>query len=307
MKRIMALLLAVVTCLSFIACSNDDSTLNTDSSERGTTNTNDSEETIEVTESQLINHPFLQFMYGEWEQQSDEAKECSPYSQLTVNKDGTCIIDGQSGTWEVSELSKEDYLIIDLFCGTEKVAGASFGLNIGFWALYADGEQAFTSSWEKMSEAVVDQNDIVLTTDNWRDYFELVTEPRYDKDAFGELDRLVLVQYIVLKDEYANNMLYTDVVAEIKSTANRYYITLDAANDSYILGDIVEECELSESIRWLRGYNGIYEIDIFSNNYIYANDNADPNSERSKYVILVNDINDIEFLRVKGAIYIKNQ
>ena len=308
MKKILALLLAAVMCFSLAACGGETSNTDDTSSTEQLGGESTENDTNENTESPYSNHPLLVYLYGQWKlrvKDNYQQDEEIPCSALTINEDGTCVVDGVSGTWDFSDETRDDFLIINIFVdGEHRFTSAYYERykSIGVWSAGYNGP--VDTSWLNMTTTEA----ITLTTDNWRDYFELVTEPRYEEDAFGDLYRLVLVQYIALKEEYASNVVcIDDVFAELKSTATRYYITLDAANDSYTLGDAIEEIELTAETRALSQYEGIYKIEVFGNNYIMAADNADPNSSDSKKVILVKDISDIEFLRVKGTIYITKQ
>jgi len=303
MKKSIALILALVLCLSLAACSGGE-TPNTDDNRGTEQNKESTGGNTGPTEHPYANHPWLVHLYGQWEliQKEDYVQdEEIPCSAVTVNEDKTCVVDGVSGTWELSADTNEHFLKIDIFMeGEHRFTAAYYDDHkaIGVWTAGYNGP--VDTSWINATTTEA----ITLTTENWRDYFELVTEPRYDKNAFGDVERLVLIQYLTLKEEYANVVYENDVVVEIASTANRYYITLDAANESYTLGEMIEEVELTEEVRYLDSYNNVYTIDVFSNNYINVKDHADPDIESSKKVILVSSIEDIEFLRVQGTIYV---
>lgn len=301
MKKVLALLLALLI-LTLAACGGE--TPNTDNNS-GTQQSEQSGD--ESTENPYANHPQLTYIYGQWEliaKDSYRQDEEIPCSTLTINDDRTCIVDGVSGTWDISDETYDDFLKINIFIEGEHCYTCGYYERekaIAVWsAAYFGGVD---TSWMNMSTTEV----ITLTTDNWRDYFELITEATFEKDEFGEIDSLSLHQYIALKEVYANNVIYkNDVVAEFESKANCYNIDLDIANESYTLGEIVEEDVLTNEIGYM-GMYGDYRIKVDKNHTIYEKYNSDPNSIYGKTVCLVDDINDIEFLRVKGTIYITKQ
>lgn len=312
MKKLIALLLAAVMCLSLAACGSGEKTPNANDNsgtqqgeqlgDESTENNN-----TENTENPYANHPHLTYIYGQWEliaKDSYRQDEEIPCSVLTINEDGTCLVDGISGTWDFSDETRDDFLKINIFTGGEHRYACGYyerDKAIAVWSAEYFG--AIDTSWVNMSTTEV----ITLTTDNWREYFELVTEATYEKDEFGEIDSLSLHQYIVLKEVYANNVVYeNDVVAEFERKANCYNIDLDIANQSYTLGEVVEECVFADEIGYM-GMYGDYRIKVDTNHRIYEKYNSDPNSIYGKTVILVDDINDIEFLRVKGTLYITKQ
>lgn len=318
MKKIIALLLAAVMCLSLVACGGGETT-NTDNSSgtQGSTvsATNNGETTITEpqspgipdgnTENPYADHAHLTYIYGQWElisKDSYQQDEEIPCSALTINKDGTCAVDGASGTWEFSDETRDNFLKINIFIEGEHRYTSGYyerSKSIGVWSAGYNGP--VDSSWMNMSATEV----ITLTTDNWRDYFELVTDPIYENDAFGDLYSLSLIQYLVLKEEYAENIVYiSDVVAEVTGQANSYHITIDAINKSYTLGDIIEGLEFAAKTRELHQNEGVYKMQVSGNNYITVANNANPVGPHDNIIALINDINNIEFLRVKGIIYI---
>ena len=245
--------------------------------------------------------PVLKAIFGEWNAtyilRGD--KESVP-AKVIIREDGTCTVGDTDYTWVVHE-SQTDSLELLITSGDLQnyIYLRHTGDNQVTMEMYGD-------NWGANFLNTKFFQSIELTVENWRDYFELVTEPRYEKNAFGDLERLVLIQYIALKEEYANKVLFQDVFAEIASTGSRHYITLDAATVSYTLSEAIEEVALNAEIRALYSSNGIYKIEVFGNNYINAADNADPSNEMSKKVVLVSGIENVQFLRVTGSLYIGN-
>lgn len=305
MKKIIILILTLALCLSLAACDGGE-TPNTNEN-NGTNQENNNGANNETTESPHANHPHLAYIYGQWELRKKES-----YSQpischaVTINEDGTSIVDGVSGTWEISNETRDDFLKINIFIEGEHRFIAAYYSNhhsIAVWGTdYMGG--AVDACWVNMTTTEA----ITLTTENWREYFELVTESNYEKDAFGELDRLVLVQYLILKEEYANMVWADNVAIELTGTTNRYSITLDTTNESYALGEVVGEGKIASMTITLKQQDiNDNKIAILCRSSIQVDDNADPGSPSSKTVSIIPSFEDIEFLRVQGTIYVLKQ
>lgn len=298
MKKIFALLLAAAMCLSFAACVGRDS-INTD---------NDGEKSQENQGS--INHPLLQFLYGEWEYEGNY-KDSYPFAKLTVNEDGTCVVDGAAGTWSVSkDTSANGRLYIDVLVDGQTIGRAEMHIWAGnYYFGVADTMINPGDNWKHNTPVVADENDIVLTKDNWKDYFELVTESSYSENAFGDVEQLTIQQFLVPKAEYADKILVTDVVYEVQETASEYPISLNAAEKSYTLGEAVKTREPSTpDVRklWCVYETERYEIPV-TTYHINVKDHADPDVPYSKTVWLVTDVDDVTMLRVQGNIYMVNE
>lgn len=153
------------------------------------------------------------------------------------------------------------------------------------------------------TENNVKSETVELTLDNWKDFFELRLKPEYRLNEFGEVETLVLSQFLVFKEEYAGCVTCNDVAIEMNKTVQVIEIKLDSTEQSYTLGEVVEQGELVNIESMNDGPSGYY-IDIFSNNYINATENANPGNNYNKTVILVDSMDDLEAIRIKGTITI---
>lgn len=245
--------------------------------------------------------PIANAIFGEWNMtyvvRGD--KESIP-AKVIIREDGSCSIGSNDYSWVIYD-SQESSMDLLITSGT---------LQYHIYLQNTNDDQVtmelYMDNWGANYLNQKFYQTIELTPENWRDYFELVIKPKYEKNAFGDVQQLVLTQYIVLKEEYAEKILYQNLFAEIEATAKRHYITLDVATESYTLGEAIEEILLTPQINGLYSSDGTYKIEIFGNNYINASDNADPNSDMSKKVTLVSNIEDVNFLRVTGELRIKN-
>ena len=95
MKRVLALFLALLVCLSLCACG------------KGNENTN-STTGVGNSDSQFVNHPLYAQLFGTWElidpESKDDAPVAIPFDVLTINEDKTCVIDGVNASWRFSTM-----------------------------------------------------------------------------------------------------------------------------------------------------------------------------------------------------------
>lgn len=297
MKKIMALLLAAAMCLCLAACGD------------GEPNTPDQGGTSGGAQNSYADHPCFQFLYGEWEYTGNYADNY-PYTKLTVNRDGTCLVDGAAGTYCVSERSTEGRLHIDICVGGQATGAAEICLWAGKY-IFGVPDIAVNpgDNWKHHTAVIPDENDIVLTEENWQDYFDLITEATYSEDLFGDVERLVLRQYLVVKEEYAQKILATDAVYQLEQTSGEFPIALNAAEKTYTLGDMTRQYDpyTDEPQKLWREYEtNRYQITLTTNR-INAAENADPESTSHKSVSLITSLEDIRMLRIQGNIYLVNE
>lgn len=107
MKKIIALVLLVLLAFSLSACGSDDQN-------------NDTIFTSEANGGMYADHPLLQGLYGQWAYRGDYM-DSYPFSEIEVNQDGTCTVDGQTGTWKISDQTSDETLYIDVLLGAETI------------------------------------------------------------------------------------------------------------------------------------------------------------------------------------------
>lgn len=149
MKKIIALLLAAVMCLCLTACGGGekpDGSLGLTQPPESTT----AEPTANAaTLPPLWDHPLAYRMYGEWvleEKSRDRQMEQVPCSALTLNADGTCIVDGTAGSWQAGSGSTDTFLRIDVYInGEHKLCVGFYDRSdaIGVWSVGYTGPVAY--------------------------------------------------------------------------------------------------------------------------------------------------------------------
>lgn len=151
MKKIVALLLVAVMCLSFVACgggeiqnTNDDSHTNPSEHMNNETTQSNSEN----TESPYANHSLLSHLYGEWE----TTTEGNSFTSFTINEDGSCIVDGKDATWKIDEeYTSEENLCIEIHNSTEYLGGVMvWGSNLGVSGV-ASNHSFSSNNYEKVT------------------------------------------------------------------------------------------------------------------------------------------------------------
>lgn len=93
--------------------------------------------------------------------------------------------------------------------------------------------------------------EVTLTKDNLYDYFELVVEPRFEKDAHGNVKSVLEFYRLKLKPELGNNVSLTGGTVGYEYQFKCYRITeMNAADGTYQC----EETELPSSISYASHY-----------------------------------------------------
>ena len=306
MKKSISLLLTLALCLSLCACSiGDFVTIEIHGFGDSADHSGDSVSSNDSYEETYANHVLFPFIYGTWNLKNMDEAKYNPYTSVTINEDGTCVVDGEAGTWTISFWTDDNDLSLEFYINGEHTCGAMlsvYGVSPSFYALDSNNGICM-GLWENEAEVPADHNDIVLTVDNWRDFFELRAGEEFVDDAFGDLERIHLYQYMVLKEEYADKVLIADVAFEMVVTGQKTNISVNPEARSYSLGEVVEDVERDPEIRYL---DHELSVSVFGNNYINIKDHLDPDSRNGKTVTWIPSLEAIVMLRIKGTIYIKN-
>ena len=115
-------------CLALVAC---------EENKKPVTSIDDSKQEVDhqtssaiygASESQYANHPYLEEVFGTWKfKENFASSKYKMYKTLTLNGDGTCVIDGENANWKIEdEETNEASLYIGLYKNSELVYAASF-------------------------------------------------------------------------------------------------------------------------------------------------------------------------------------
>lgn len=280
MKRIMIVLLAIMILLSCVACDNN------------SPKDDDNDKKL-----------FSEYM-GEWKANSLKSRDNDEITYkvttITLQEDGTCVYKGENAKWEyVADLNQ--------FIFTLDKNGVSGTLEIaeenGRAVLKYNTEIYYKTSdfVAKDKEYVYEGNtysckkEIEITLDNWDQYFEIVENTDWRKNAFGEAENLNISYGIKVKDEYKNAISTneTEIAVEIHAEKTLVDIDLDLSAERFTyLDEVNETCDFN-TIKDFTGTTATF----FScwDGYFEKNDIKVSNIE-----ILKN----IEILRAQGKIYL---
>lgn len=280
MKRILIALLAVVMLFSFSACNND---------------------------SQKDNGGDKQSVsdyMGDWKANSLKSRDNDEITYkvatITLQEGGTCIYKGESAKWEyVADLNQ--------FIFTLDKNGVSGTLEIaeenGNTVLKYNTEIYYRPSdfAVKDKEYVYEGNtysckkEIEITLDNWEQYFEIVENTDWRKNAFGEAENLNISYDFKVKDEYKNTIAANDTEIAVEIHADKILIDIDL--------------DLSaERFTYLDEVNETYDfntIESFMENAITFFSSQDGCFEKNDIKVSnIEILKNIEILRVQGKIYL---
>lgn len=146
MKKMIVLMLVLALCLSLCACGGG-----AGENQKPGTNQSASAPTdkVEPVPEEFKDHPLLSQVYGTWvfEKWGDHNNEYNLYKSLTINEDGTGVVDGIPAVWSVSEdQTNENKLVILIYVDNVCIYGASFNEstdlegNTKIWLLAFEGE-----------------------------------------------------------------------------------------------------------------------------------------------------------------------
>lgn len=277
MKRIMIVLLAIVILLSCVACDNN--------------SPKDDDNDKKIVSEYM----------GEWKANSLKSRDNDEITYkvatITLQEDGTCVYKGENAKWEyVADLNQ--------FIFTLDKNGVSGTLEIA----EENGKTVLkynTETYYRPTDFIVKEKEYVnvgntysckkeieITLDNWNQYFEIVENTDWRKNAFGEAENLNISYSFKLRDEY-QTAYDNDIAVEIHAEKILVDIDLDLAEEKYGYLDVINETYDFNTIESITGNS----ITFFScwDGYFEKNDIKVSNIE-----ILKN----IEILRVQGKIYL---
>ena len=173
-------------------------------------------------------------------------------TRITVNNDGTCIIDGTTYTVRFRVGSSTDSTVyFKLYNGNTEEYKLGLAKDFESNGVNADitlqrpnphyGAGAYFAGTFFCRAS--DYEAIELTVDNWLDYFEIVDVIKFEENPFGEAEKFTYSRYYCLKDEYVDvTAQYLSNIA-IEYTRNRDEIScvVDPTNRTVTLGEKVRD------------------------------------------------------------------
>lgn len=177
----------------------------------------------------------------------------STESFATFKEDGTCEILGAKGLWG---LNYAPYYNEDFGYGWDYYLFARIGeLN---WKIHVDegesGRSVFsisngpmkiidTTEAKKLNENVITETqyeEVEITLNNWQEYFEIIDEPRWKKNAFDEIEESLGVDIVLqLKEEYLQRFVSVENGAvEVQYTPAFTRCELDFESETVIRAEV---------------------------------------------------------------------
>ena len=267
MKRIAALVLAGILCVSMTACGgNDEYDELIQMLEDGDYSAAidyieglqddylgdlivngeiDEDKPDELTAEQQA---LLNVLFDDWVCVSE--KENYP-KNVTFRNDGTCSVDGKELVWKKSNYAfMYGLLSLDIIDGdkrsyTADISQADNGeLAFHLYKLDRDGSSSSVVMGGSTYISANNYETIEITMDNWQKYFEWTNETTYGTNGFGELSSMSTYYRLTLKQEYFNRlsdyMSHTGT-AEISYTSRTYQVTVNTQNNTYTMGGLIHD------------------------------------------------------------------
>lgn len=151
---------------------------------------------------------------------------------------------------------------------------------------------------------VNDYINIEITLDNWNIYFEISDSVTWDYDDFGDVEGLWLNKVIQLKREYQNKIAKDCSVSfGAKGYIYEKEINIDKNNKKYTLTDYnngIKNLEMNETTTL-----NLSKSHSSGKGHLYGCHDGYYNQGENK-IIVINVVESLEMIKVKGNIYISN-
>ena len=157
-------------------------------------------------------------------------------------------------------------------------------------------------SQDATTEPTVSYTEMEITTENWQEYFEITIEEHWGENAFGEPDYISRNLIFRVKDTYADKVAPwdfaepQDISIEIGYDYTNYKWTIDFENQTYEKGSISDyDPEGYETIiKKLDPYSLSIDIDRCTR------------WKDGTGSVAICEYTNIEVLRIKGTLFLKN-
>ena len=135
MKKLIVLMLVLALCVSLCACGGNENRAGKTSAKDEKLNAANG-----IIEEQVLDHPLLPQLHGSWE--TDESARNSAYTKLTINEDGTCVVDGNEATWNIGGIwgNETTSLEIEICIDGERKFGALLDHKGNMWVIAHNSE-----------------------------------------------------------------------------------------------------------------------------------------------------------------------
>lgn len=247
-----ALLLVAVICFSLVACGKE----NTQDSK------NDSDDTQVLETAPVETAPlpanlskYMPILCGDWEITYRE--DVGLIEDIAFSEDGTLQVGSQTFTWEyASDFGHE--LAFTILDGNRTIGGFRLQKDkdacLELWLDHIESRGRIFFYQPSCYDI------IIITLDNWQEYFEIRQFERFYEDAFGDATSCEIYWELCLKDEYLNRFsdyIMDDVfdsnvidsgAVEVAYDVGTRSVSVDLKNRTYTLGDDFKKDRTDSSI-----------------------------------------------------------
>ncbi len=238
MKKLMAVLLAMVMSVSLVACGGRN--INPSTNEGGETKTTQENE-ISTTDNTDYANELNQILcasvwYG---MRHGEGSE----EEFTFFDDGHFEKDGSSFTWEFEKYHKDatEFLTNNAFQTTPNYDAARGLYVTDQFLLGYDTDGNLLLYWRDYFCYNQSQYEMIeIALDNWQDYFELREYQKFEENGFHEFEKATTYFSLVSKDGIVFDNSKCDVTFEYTYTYECKPYTVDFENKTVIYGETIE-------------------------------------------------------------------
>lgn len=236
MKKLLALLLAAVMCLSLVACgggndtpSTNDNDANNTSQETENSTTDNTDYASELTQLLCEKNVWYGMRHGEGNEE-----------EFTFFEDGHFEKNGSSFTWTLNEYLPDasEFLASSAFQTTPNYDAARGLYVTDEFLLGYDTDGNLLLYWRDYfcyNESLYEL--VEITLDNWQDYFELREYHKFEENGFGEFEKVTTYYSLVSKDGIIFDESKSEVTFEFTCSIETKPYTVDFENKTVTYGE----------------------------------------------------------------------
>lgn len=220
MKRIVAVLLFFTLCLTLCACGKAD----------------DYERAIALMDEGNYEEAITVFTeLGDYEDSTIKLEECK--NSLDYNKAVVLLAEEKFGEALTIFLSLGDYRdSVSKAKECENAIAYNKAVSLIADGQYIEARTIFETipEYKDVAEYLARYIRIDITEENWEEYFDVVPQPNWQENAFGEGDLWGGIDYcLTISETYAPVLLSADVAMAFTTGWQRFIIEIDAPNFTY--------------------------------------------------------------------------
>ena len=298
-KKIFLCLMALMLCVALCACGgNDAGSGNAGSGGDGGSGGESKPAPIcDGTFTPDKNSDLWKYLCGTWQRVLK-----SPIwniETIVIGEDGSCMVNGEAYEITFCKESTEDCYQIhvhrdgktDYLLYVEKWEdeGEAYDVVMGIGGYHShDAVMPLQDTYWNAAQV----QEVQITPDNWQEYFELKDTVKVEKNAFGEISRVVVEQRLVPKGSYRlSQVAEHDAAIEFAFTSVNAVAQVDLDMLTFASGEVLSSGERGSRIKEIKGLQR--GAVLFGNDAQYSPDRGQ----------VFNYYTDLEVLRAIGSLY----